>query len=91
VTKCASLLTAVLEDAKLKAALVGLLTDLCRDPQVVQTVTEMALTIIARNDIYNVIPADEIGLIAFKSIRLIVFVLTGHNGSADQIIHRAAG
>ncbi len=52
--KCASLLTAVLEDAKLKAALVGLLTDLCRDPQVVQTVTEMALNIIARNDIYNV-------------------------------------
>ncbi len=52
--KCVELFTAVLADPHMKGALVGLVGELCRDPEVVQAVTEMALAVIARNDIYNV-------------------------------------
>ncbi len=54
VATLAQMLTTVLADPALKAALVSLLGELCKEPAVVQAVTDLALTVIARDDVYNV-------------------------------------
>ncbi len=54
VAKGVEVLSAVLADPHIKEALVALASELAADTQLVQSVTEMALGIIARDDIYNV-------------------------------------
>lgn len=44
----------MLADPQIKEALVALVGELATDPHLVQSVSDMALGIIARNDIYNV-------------------------------------
>lgn len=48
------LLSGVLADPQLKQAAAALVAELCKEPAVLQAVTDLALKVIARDDIYQV-------------------------------------